>query len=192
MAIDLTKKAAGKKLIEEWRRDPVKFVRDNFLVEPDKWQAEVLRVFPSQNPKEMRQSLQACVGPGKTTVLGWCGWNFMSCYAKKGSHPKGAAVAITSANLADNLWSEFAKWRSRSPFLMSAFEWTKSRISRNEFIERWDQKIGSCDTETISKEIAWSLLKEAEGKEYPDEIDLPRLKNNLVLNRVPNELFHDP
>ena len=137
MATKAQKDNAGKALILEWKRDPVKFVRDNFGVEPDAWQAEVLRVFPSQNPSEMRQSLQACVGPGKSAVLTWCGWNFMACYAEPGSHPKGAAVAITSANLGDNLWSEFAKWRSRSPFLMNAFEWTKSRISAKAHPETW-------------------------------------------------------
>lgn len=124
-------------IIKEWKRDPVKFVRDNFKVEPDKWQAEVLRVFPSQDPDKIRMSLQACVGPGKSAVLAWCAWNFLSCYAEEGEHPKGAAVAVTSANLADNLWSELAKWRSRSKFLMQYFEWTKSRIFAKQHPETW-------------------------------------------------------
>lgn len=124
-------------IIKEWKLDPVKFVRDNFKTEPDKWQVEVLRIFPSQDKDKIRQSMQACVGPGKSAVLAWCAWNFLSCYAEEGEHPKGAAVAITSANLADNLWAELSKWRSRSPFLIEYFEWTKSRIFAKQHPETW-------------------------------------------------------
>lgn len=131
---NLTK--AGKVLLG-WRRDPIKFVREVFGIEPDKWQADVLKVFPSQDPHEKRQSMQACVGPGKSALLAWCGWNFMACYGTKGEHPKGAAVAITSANLSDNLWAELSKWRSRSKFLLNHFEWTKTRIFCKAHPETW-------------------------------------------------------
>lgn len=81
--------------------------------------------------------MKACKGPGKTAGLAWCIWNFMSCYADRGEHPKGAAVAITEDNLKDNLWPELAKWQGRSPFLKGAFDWQKERISAKANPETW-------------------------------------------------------
>lgn len=129
------KNAAAK--IKEWRDDPAKFAWDMFQFEPDPWQAKVLRKFPSQRPAEMRQAMKACAGPGKSALLAICGWNFLTCYATKGDHPKGAVVSVTSSNLSDNLWAEFAKWRSRSPFLLEAFEWTKTRVFAKDHPETW-------------------------------------------------------
>src|SRR4030067_28379 len=131
-----TNKAASAK-IREWRADPVKFAYDVFKFDPDPWQAKVLRTVPTQKPGEMRQAMKACAGPGKSALLAICGWNFLTCYATKGDHPKGAAVSVTAANLNDNLWPEFSKWRSRSPFLMSAFEWTKTRVYAKDHPETW-------------------------------------------------------
>lgn len=123
--------------IKEWRENPIKFVWDNFKVEPDKWQKEVLTVFPSQDKQKMRISLQACAGPGKTAVLAWCGWNFLSCYADKGYHPNAAAMSVTSDNLKDNLWKEMSVWHQRSEFLREAFVWTKERIFARQFPSTW-------------------------------------------------------
>lgn len=123
--------------LKVWKENPAQFAYDQFKFEPDKWQKEVLDVFPSQDPDKMRISLQACAGPGKTAVLAICGWNFLSCYGSPGDHPKGAAVSITADNLSDNLWPEFAKWQSRSPFLLNAFQWTKTRIFANHHPETW-------------------------------------------------------
>ncbi len=119
----------------QWKSDPVIFVKDNFGVEPDAWQAEALRAFADTS--KPRISLRACAGPGKTSLLAWCGWNFLSCYGEHGEHPKGAATAITGDNLKDNLWPELAKWHSRSEFLKSSFTWTKERVFSNEFPETW-------------------------------------------------------
>lgn len=121
--------------IKHWREDPCAFVFDQFGVTPDRWQEEALRAFA--DPTKQRISLQACAGPGKSAVLAWCGWNFLSCYAEKGEHPKGAAVSITGENLDTNLWPEFAKWQARSPFLTHAFTWTKTRITANDHPETW-------------------------------------------------------
>lgn len=129
-------KAAAKK-IREWRVNPVQFARDCFGVEPDLWQKRVLEAFPSQDFDKKRQAMQACVGPGKSAVLAWCAWNFMACYAEEGEHPKGAAVSITSDNLADNLWAELSKWQGRSPFLLNAFQWTKTRVFAKQHPETW-------------------------------------------------------
>jgi phage terminase large subunit len=145
-------------VIRIWREDPIQFVRDSFKVEPDVWQAMALIAFASNDRALLRISLQACAGPGKTAVLSWIGWNFISCYGEKGEHPKGAAVSISWDNLQDNLWPELAKWRSRSPFLTGAFEWTKTRIYAKDHPETWFLSARSfpkdADTETIGKTLS--------------------------------------
>jgi phage terminase large subunit len=120
-----------------WRKDPIQFVIDNFNVVPDEWQKKALIAFASKDEKCKRIALQACAGPGKTTVLAWAGLNFLACYGLVGDHPKGACVAITQDNLRDNLWAEFAKWMNVSKFLSENFTWTKSRIAANCAVETW-------------------------------------------------------
>lgn len=130
---DAEKKAVAK--IRRWRQDPVFFVQDQFGVEPDEWQKEVLESFA--DPDKQRILMKACAGPGKSAVLAWCGWNFLSCYGALGEHPKGAVVSVTADNLRDNLWPELAKWQGRSPFLSKMFTWTKERIFSNQHPETW-------------------------------------------------------
>lgn len=116
-------------MLRLWRLNPVQMVRDLFNVEPDAWQKEVLMNFPSKQ----RLAMKACKGPGKTTVLSWCAWNFLLTRP----HPKIAATSITGDNLADGLWPEMAKWRAKSPLLTAMFEWTKTRIFAKQFPETW-------------------------------------------------------
>lgn len=113
------------------RRDPVLFVRSQFHVEPDPWQAEVLQAFA--DPAAQRIAMKACKGPGKSTVLSWCAWHFLATRPE----PKVAATSITGDNLSDGLWTEMAKWMKRSPFLDAAFQWTKTRIFARESPETW-------------------------------------------------------
>lgn len=123
--------------IKHWRENPVAYVYDNFKVDPDLWQKKALMAFGDQDQKKLRMALRACVGPGKTAVLAWLGWNFLSCYGEPGHHPKGAAVSVTGDNLKDNLWPEFSKWQSRVDWLKLAFEWTKERIYARDHSETW-------------------------------------------------------
>ncbi len=112
-----------------WKADPVQFVRDVFGAEPDSWQVEVLRMFPVHQ----RIAMKACKGPGKSTVLAWIIWNFLATRP----FPKVACTSITADNLADGLWTELAKWRARSPFLLASFEWAKTRIVAKDHPEIW-------------------------------------------------------
>lgn len=105
------------------------FVRENFDVEPDPFQLDVLSAFPHKQ----RIAMKACKGPGKTAVEAWCAWNFLATRP----HPKIAATSITGDNLSDNLWPEMAKWRNKSPYLKSQFEWTKTRIFSRDHPETW-------------------------------------------------------
>ena len=112
-----------------WREDPVVFVRDNFGVEPDAWQARILRAFPTNQ----RLAMKACKGPGKTCVIAWLCWNFLATRP----HPKIAATSITSDNLSDGLWTEMSKWQNQSDYLKEKFQWNKTRISSIDHPETW-------------------------------------------------------
>lgn len=125
----------GQERINQWRRAPETMVIEEFKVIPDPWQTEALRAFA--DPSKKRISMQACAGPGKSAVLAWCAWNFLTCYGQKGQHPNGAAVSITADNLKDNLWKELAVWQNKSKFLTSAFQWTKERIFSRENPATW-------------------------------------------------------
>lgn len=123
--------------LRRWRENPNTMANEEFGFCPDKWQAEALAVFPSQDDDKKRLSLQACAGPGKSALIAIMAWNFLTCYVSKGEHPKGAAVSVTWDNLQDNLWPEMAKWMKRSEFLMRSFEWTKTRIFARDHPETW-------------------------------------------------------
>lgn len=123
--------------IREWRSDPIRFVVDNFGVEPDEWQRDALTALGGEANPSRRLCMKACTGPGKSATLAWLGWHRLACFASKGEHPKGAALSITRENLADNLWAELSKWQARSEFLKAAFTWTKSTIYANEHPETW-------------------------------------------------------
>lgn len=125
----------GHETIRRWRERPVDFVRENFQVEPDAWQVDVLNAFADRDIQ--RISMQACAGPGKTAVEAWCAWNFLGCYGNVGDHPNGAAVSITQTNLRDNLWKELAKWQARSAYLSSVFTWTAERVFANAHPATW-------------------------------------------------------
>lgn len=112
-----------------WRHDPITFVKDNFGVIPDPWQEEVLINYVLHN----RIALKACKGPGKTCVLAWIAWHFISCYP----HAKLAATSISGDNLSDGLWSEMSKWQKKSKFLTKEFQWTKTRIYHKRNPETW-------------------------------------------------------
>ena len=117
--------------IKRWREDPVSFVREEFKAEPDDWQVELLRAFA--DPNKRRIAMKACKGPGKTTGLAWCCWNYLATRP----HPNIAATSITSDNLGDGLWKEMAKWQMKSEFLKSAFIWTKTRIVARDHAATW-------------------------------------------------------
>jgi len=125
----------GQSKILSWRKDANLFVRENFGIEPDRWQAEVLR--ECSKPGRKRIAMKACAGPGKTALLAWEGLRRLSCYCAPGEHPKGAAVSITNDNLRDNLWAELAKWQARSPYLQSVLTWQKKQIYANDHPETW-------------------------------------------------------
>lgn len=134
-AISPNKVRAAEK-IRQWRYNPIQFVEENFHVEPDPMQKEVLMAFGDchfTDPRNQRIAMKASKGPGKTAVESWCAWNFLATRL----HPKIAATSITGDNLQDNLWSEMSKWQQRSDFLRRSFEWGKTRIVSKTHPETW-------------------------------------------------------
>lgn len=142
--------------LTEWRHDALKFAVECMGFEPDDWQAEALRL--ASAPGRVRLAMKACAGPGKTSVLAILGWHRLVCFAGRGEHPKGAAVSITGDNLDMNLWPELSKWQSRSPFLLEAFEWTKTRIFAKDHPETWFLAARSfpkaADIETVGRTLS--------------------------------------
>jgi phage terminase large subunit len=124
--------------LRRWRERPWDMVREEFKAEPDWHQMQLLRAFANtEDPRKQQIAEAAAKGPGKTTGLSWCGWNFMACYGTEGSHPNGAAVSTSKDNLKDNLWKEMAKWRGHSDYFQEAFEMTDTRIFAKEFPKTW-------------------------------------------------------
>lgn len=120
----------AKQRLRHWREDPISFVMDNFKPEKlDDWQSEILAAFPH----EQRIAVPAAKGCGKTCVEAWLMWNFASTRIEANI----AATSISSDQLQDGLWKELAKWQHRSPFLLAAFEWQKTRVVAKERPSTW-------------------------------------------------------
>lgn len=112
-----------------WKTDPVAFVRENFGVEPDEWQLEVLGEFA----RTQRIAMIAAKGCGKTTVEAWCILNFLSTRP----HANIACTSVSGDNLRDGLWKELAKWLGQSAFLSANFDWQKERIVSKTHPATW-------------------------------------------------------
>lgn len=123
-------RAAAERLVL-WREKPHVMVRELFGATPDAWQDEDLEAFPHTE----RLGLQACKGPGKSTLLAWCGWNFMLTRP----HANGAALSISADNLRDGLWKEMAKWyhRPQAALLRELFDVRAEKIFCREFKDTW-------------------------------------------------------
>lgn len=118
------------KIIAGWRASSIKFAADLFNFQPDPWQREAMEAW---DRGDQRIAFQACKGPGKTALLAILVWHFLATRL----HPKVACTSISADNLSDNLWTEMSKWQQRSPFLLQAFEWTKTRIAARDHPETW-------------------------------------------------------
>lgn len=115
--------------LERWRSRPDSFVREEFLVDPDPWQLDVLQAFP----ENQRIAMTACKGPGKSATLSWLVWNFLATRP----FPKVAVTSVTGDNLRDGLWAELGKWYKRSPFLRQMFEYRQERIVYRDDPDNW-------------------------------------------------------
>lgn len=134
---EVSRWASLLRLYTEPGRGILRFITEQFQATPDAWQEETCQLFSSPKPEHQRIAMQACVGPGKSAVLAWCGWWFLSTKGDRLEHPNGLCTSITEGNLKANLWKEYAKWMGRSTYLSSTFTWTSSRIAAIDFPETW-------------------------------------------------------
>jgi phage terminase large subunit len=114
-----------------WRREPWTYVRQVLKAEPDKWQDECLHALIESGYR--RFALKACKGPGKSTLLAWVMWWFLTCFP----HAKILCCSITGENLQTGLWAELGKWRLNSRMLQAAFEFTSDLIYERNNRDTW-------------------------------------------------------
>jgi phage terminase large subunit len=149
-------RAAASRL-RSWRENLAQFAYENFRFEPDAWQKEAFDALSGGYQPIRRVGMKACTGPGKTAVLAIAGLHRLSCFGRKGDHPKGAALSETKENLTTNLWPELSHWMKRSEFLSSQFTWGKERISNNDNPETWFLAARSFAKNADEKAIGTSL-----------------------------------
>lgn len=140
-------KAASQ--LGRWREHPDLMVRELFGAEPDPWQDEALRAFPT-NP---RIALSASKGPGKTALLSWLGWNFLLTRP----HPNIAATSISADNLRDGLWKEMHFWRLKAPLLQAKFEITGERVFQRDNPATWFMSARSWSKSANADELGMTL-----------------------------------
>ena len=130
--------------------DPVAFVRQEFGVEPDPWQARALRDYL----KCPLLAMKACTGPGKTALLSWIGWHF----ALTRPDSMIGCASINSDNLKTGLWTELARWQTKSRLLQDMFRKTEERIVSTTSPETWRMEARkwsrSADKEQIGNALA--------------------------------------
>jgi len=121
--------------MREWRHRPTVYVREVLQASPDAWQDEVLEAIAAgvQAHAVMRAALKASKGPGKSTLLAWLLWWFLTTRL----HPKIPCTSVTGDNLSDGLWAEAAKWQQNSLLLKATFEWSAQRICAKQHRETW-------------------------------------------------------
>lgn len=118
-----------RKRIPEYRKNIELFAKEVLSFIPDDWQREVFKDIVEHN----RVTVKSGQGVGKTgveaVILLW----FLCCFP----FPRVVATAPTRQQLHDVLWSEVAKWQSKSPLLSNILKWTKTYIYMIGYEKRW-------------------------------------------------------
>jgi len=148
--------------IAAWIGDPVKFVRDNFKVEPDAWQKKSLRKLVSTGDGfKMFMALRACAGPGKSAVMAWAIWWFMALMADEvdglPDFPNAYCMSITRDNLRDNLWKELHRWHDVSEFIKSQFDMNSDRAYHVDHPDTWFISARSFSQSATAEEMGEAL-----------------------------------
>jgi hypothetical protein len=147
--VNQLKREKAQANIRRWREQPIAFAREVLGAAPDVWQDEVLEAMA----RNQKIALKACKGPGKTCLMAWGAWWFLTCHPE----PNCLAISITGDNLHDGLWKEMAKWQNRSQMLQAAFQWTSSRIFLKERPETWWMSARSWSRDADSSQQANTL-----------------------------------
>ncbi len=145
-------------LIKSWRENALKYCDEFLHLTLEKWQEEMIEPLGGEPNPRRRVAAKACTGPGKTFALAVGGWHRLTCFGRKGEHPKGAALSGEGRdNLRDNLWAELAKLQQRNEFLKSGFTWTGERIYANDHSEDWFLSARSYAKDATPEAIGTSL-----------------------------------
>lgn len=118
----VNKDRALLKRLQEWREDPVMFVRDVFAAEPTTQQKKVMRAVAKPGSKV---AVAAGHGVGKSCLMAWLSiWHvylFDPCTV--------GATAPSSRQLHDVLMKEIGAWLNRAaPIVRDKLEWTTSSL----------------------------------------------------------------
>lgn len=127
----MTTVESARTRLARWKATPVAFVEENFHPDDgiDDFQRDVLNNFNARQ----RIAVPAAKGAGKTALEAWLIWLFLATRV----NAQVACCSISGDQLQDGLWKELALWQQRSPFLLAAFEWQKSRIVCREAPATW-------------------------------------------------------
>lgn len=112
-----------------WRSDPVIFMKEVLLFEPDDWQIKVAHDIS----RCQRVAVKSGQGVGKTGEEAAIALWFLSCFP----FARVVATAPTRQQLNDVLWSELDKWMNRSPLLPMILKWTKTYVYVRGYEKRW-------------------------------------------------------
>lgn len=118
-----------KKKVPLYRKSAVLFAEEVLRFTPDDWQKAVLDDLSVGN----RVTVRSGQGVGKTGVEAIAALWFLSCFP----YARVVATAPTKQQLHDVLWSEIAKWQSKSPLLSEILTWTKTYIYLKGYEKRW-------------------------------------------------------
>ncbi len=112
-----------------YKKNPVLFFNEILSFQPDEWQKAAAYDIANYSKVTIRSGQ----GVGKTAFEAAALLWFMSCFP----FPRIVATAPTRQQLHDVLWSEVAKWQSKSPLLSQMFKWTKTYIYMLGMEKRW-------------------------------------------------------
>ena len=133
---------------------PVLFVQEQLGIEPDPWQADVLRAW---GRGERRIAIRSCHGPGKTAVAAW----LVICQLCT-ILGKVVATAPTTAQLDDALIAEIKMWMGRLPDAIQELFEVKAR--RIELRSASDETFFSGRTSRAEKPEALQGIHAEQGR----------------------------
>lgn len=157
-------------LLRRYGNDPVLFVREQWNITPDPWQAEVLEAY---RQGERRLSIASGNGPGKTAVAAW-----ISAHALCFKLPvKIVATAPSGPQMFDAFFAEVVLWIKRlNPILTSLFEIQSDRIELKSAPEESFLSARTSRAETpealagIHAERGWVILIADEASGVPEPV----------------------
>lgn len=112
-----------------YQKDIVLFAKEILLFTPDEWQKAAMKDLAEAS----KVAIKSGQGVGKTGMEAVSLLWFLCCFP----YPRVVATAPTKQQLHDVLWSEVAKWMSKSPLLSEILKWTKTYVYMVGNEKRW-------------------------------------------------------